>query len=111
MEDFAAMQRNLRALMRRFCFRPGARRLFVRKMQPYILKGHGARRMGEQTLEQGNRRRYTSRALGPGWGSLVRKNAGESTMSVADIEDYRPGEDEAFMNERQKEYFRKKLLN
>lgn len=32
-------------------------------------------------------------------------------MSVADIEDYRPGEDEAFMNERQKEYFRKKLLN
>jgi len=32
-------------------------------------------------------------------------------MSVSDVEDYRPSEDEPFMNDRQKEYFRKKLLS
>ncbi len=31
-------------------------------------------------------------------------------MSVSDVEEYRPNEDEPFMNDRQKEYFRKKLL-
>lgn len=31
-------------------------------------------------------------------------------MSVSDVEEYRPSEDEPFMNDRQKEYFRKKLL-
>ncbi|MDE1566976.1 RNA polymerase-binding protein DksA [Aquabacter sp. P-9] len=32
-------------------------------------------------------------------------------MSVQVDEDYRPREDEPFMNDRQREYFRKKLLN
>ncbi|MBI1366572.1 MAG: RNA polymerase-binding protein DksA [Alphaproteobacteria bacterium] len=31
-------------------------------------------------------------------------------MSEAEVEEYRPSEDEPFMNERQKEYFRRKLL-
>ncbi|MEQ8179446.1 MAG: RNA polymerase-binding protein DksA [Amphiplicatus sp.] len=31
-------------------------------------------------------------------------------MSVSEIEEYRPTEDEPFMNDRQKEYFRRKLL-
>ncbi|MEQ8935494.1 MAG: RNA polymerase-binding protein DksA [Amphiplicatus sp.] len=31
-------------------------------------------------------------------------------MSVTEIEEYRPNEDEDFMNDRQKEYFRRKLL-
>jgi len=32
-------------------------------------------------------------------------------MSVSDVEEYRPSEDEPFMNDRQKEYFRRKLLS
>lgn len=32
-------------------------------------------------------------------------------MSVSELNGYRPSEDEPFMNDRQKEYFRKKLLN
>ncbi|HXI87616.1 MAG TPA: RNA polymerase-binding protein DksA [Parvularculaceae bacterium] len=32
-------------------------------------------------------------------------------MSEAEVEEYRPTEDEPFMNERQKEYFRRKLLD
>ncbi len=31
-------------------------------------------------------------------------------MSVSELDAYRPSEDEPFMNDRQKEYFRKKLL-
>lgn len=31
-------------------------------------------------------------------------------MSISDLDDYRPGTDEKFMNERQLDYFRKKLL-
>ena len=31
-------------------------------------------------------------------------------MSASEIDEYRPSEDEPFMNDRQKEYFRKKLL-
>lgn len=31
-------------------------------------------------------------------------------MSVSELGEYRPSEDETFMNDRQKEYFRKKLL-
>ena len=31
-------------------------------------------------------------------------------MSVSELDEYRPSEDEPFMNDRQKEYFRKKLL-
>ncbi|MBB5519311.1 RNA polymerase-binding protein DksA [Amphiplicatus metriothermophilus] len=31
-------------------------------------------------------------------------------MSATDLEEYRPSEDEPFMNDRQKEYFRRKLL-
>lgn len=31
-------------------------------------------------------------------------------MSSVELEEYRPSEDEPFMNERQKEYFRRKLL-
>lgn len=31
-------------------------------------------------------------------------------MSVTELEEYRPTEDEPFMNDRQKEYFRRKLL-
>lgn len=31
-------------------------------------------------------------------------------MSGAEIEDYRPSEDEPFMNDRQKDYFRRKLI-
>ena len=31
-------------------------------------------------------------------------------MSASEIDEYRPSEDEPFMGERQKEYFRKKLL-
>ena len=31
-------------------------------------------------------------------------------MSVSELDEYRPSEDESFMNDRQKEYFRKKLL-
>ncbi|MEL7490737.1 MAG: RNA polymerase-binding protein DksA [Pseudomonadota bacterium] len=32
-------------------------------------------------------------------------------MSTTDLEDYRPTEDEPFMNDRQKEYFKRKLLD
>ena len=32
-------------------------------------------------------------------------------MSVSELDEYRPSEDEPFMNDRQKEYFRKKLLS
>lgn len=32
-------------------------------------------------------------------------------MSVSELDEYRPSEDETFMNDRQKEYFRKKLLS
>ncbi|MFQ5563857.1 MAG: RNA polymerase-binding protein DksA [Parvularculaceae bacterium] len=32
-------------------------------------------------------------------------------MSATELGDYRPSEDEPFMNDRQKEYFRRKLLN
>lgn len=32
-------------------------------------------------------------------------------MAVAHVEAYRPTEDEAFMNERQREYFRRKLID
>jgi DnaK suppressor protein len=32
-------------------------------------------------------------------------------MSEAEVEEYRPSEDEPFMNDRQKEYFRRKLLD
>lgn len=35
---------------------------------------------------------------------------GVKKMSVTEIEEYRPTEDEPFMNDRQKEYFRRKLL-
>ncbi len=31
-------------------------------------------------------------------------------MSASEIDEYRPSEDEQFMNDRQKEYFKKKLL-
>lgn len=31
-------------------------------------------------------------------------------MSVSDVDDYRPSEDEPFMSDRQKEYFKRKLL-
>lgn len=32
-------------------------------------------------------------------------------MSASDVEEYRPCEDEPFMNDRQKEYFKRKLLS
>ena len=32
-------------------------------------------------------------------------------MSTTDLEEYRPSEDEPFMNDRQKEYFKRKLLD
>jgi len=32
-------------------------------------------------------------------------------MSASEVEEYRPSEDEPFMNDRQKEYFKKKLLS
>lgn len=32
-------------------------------------------------------------------------------MSVSEIDEYRPSEDEPFMNDRQKEYFKRKLLS
>ncbi len=32
-------------------------------------------------------------------------------MSASEVEEYRPSEDEPFMNDRQKEYFRRKLLS
>lgn len=32
-------------------------------------------------------------------------------MSASEVEEYRPTEDEPFMNERQKEYFRRKLVS
>jgi DnaK suppressor protein len=32
-------------------------------------------------------------------------------MSASEVEEYRPSEDEPFMSDRQKEYFKKKLLN
>ena len=37
--------------------------------------------------------------------------SGEALMAVEVEEDYRPREDESFMNDRQREYFRTKLLN
>lgn len=33
------------------------------------------------------------------------------TVAIAETEDYRPSDDEPFMNERQLEYFRRKLLD
>lgn len=35
---------------------------------------------------------------------------GAKKVSATELEEYRPTEDEAFMNERQKEYFRRKLV-
>ncbi|MEL6361022.1 MAG: RNA polymerase-binding protein DksA [Pseudomonadota bacterium] len=32
-------------------------------------------------------------------------------MSVTELDDYRPSDDEPFMNERQREYFKRKLLS
>ena len=32
-------------------------------------------------------------------------------MSASDLKDYRPSDDEPFMNDRQKEYFKRKLLD
>ncbi|WDI30719.1 RNA polymerase-binding protein DksA [Hyphococcus flavus] len=32
-------------------------------------------------------------------------------MSASEVEEYRPSDDEQFMNDRQKEYFKKKLLS
>lgn len=32
-------------------------------------------------------------------------------MSVSEVDDYRPSKDEPFMNERQKEYFKRKLIS
>lgn len=32
-------------------------------------------------------------------------------MSVSEIDEYRPSNDEPFMNDRQKEYFKRKLIN
>jgi len=32
-------------------------------------------------------------------------------MSTTDLEEYRPSEDEPFMNDRQKEYFKRKLMD
>ena len=32
-------------------------------------------------------------------------------MSASEVEEYRPSDDEPFMNERQKEYFKRKLLD
>lgn len=32
-------------------------------------------------------------------------------MSASEVDEYRPSNDEPFMNDRQKEYFRRKLLN
>ncbi len=32
-------------------------------------------------------------------------------MSATEIEDYRPSEDETFMNDRQKEYFKRRLMD
>ena len=32
-------------------------------------------------------------------------------MSASEVDEYRPSDDEPFMNERQKEYFRRKLIN
>jgi DnaK suppressor protein len=39
------------------------------------------------------------------------KAAGKGKGAAIDLEDYRPREDEPFMNERQKEYFRRKLVD
>ncbi len=37
--------------------------------------------------------------------------ANKKKPSKVDLKDYRPSEDEEFMNERQKEYFRRKLMD
>ena len=44
--------------------------------------------------------------------SLTRSNVGEKEMKAEFFlpDDYRPAEDEPFMNERQLEYFRRKLI-
>ena len=45
--------------------------------------------------------------------SLTRSNVGEKEMKAEFFlpDDYRPAEDEPFMNERQLEYFRRKLIS
>lgn len=42
---------------------------------------------------------------------LLCRQSGGYVMTVSVSEGYRPSEDEPFMNDRQKEYFRKKLLS
>ena len=37
-------------------------------------------------------------------------SAGKGKTAAIDVEDYRPREDEPFMNDRQREYFRRKLI-
>ena len=50
----------------------------------------------------------TSEGISEGAGRCV---TGSGNMSALDLDAYRPSEDEPFMNDRQKEYFRQKLLS
>jgi DnaK suppressor protein len=48
-------------------------------------------------------------ALGAGYKAAPRQSAGRAEMRSTTTKEYRPSEDEPFMNERQREYFRRKL--
>lgn len=65
-------------------------------------------------LEQPGERRYTGRAIAQEDARRVeareRRVMGVKKVSVMELEEYRPSEDEPFMNDRQKEYFKRKLL-
>jgi DnaK suppressor protein len=69
-------------------------------------------------LEAASRPAYTGRAQtggveenGSGEGVLSTVAGKKKKASATDLKDYRPTESEPFMNDRQKEYFRKKLLD
>jgi DnaK suppressor protein len=57
-----------------------------------------SRDSGAGPLETGDRKR-------------VEAVSWEKTMSASEIDEYRPSENEPFMSDRQKEYFKKKLLS
>lgn len=63
------------------------------------------------------RRDYTGRARAGGrqglweWKGRVEQVSAKKKASTADVAEYRPTESEPFMNDRQKEYFRRKLVD
>src|SRR5436853_3415734 len=64
--------------------------------------------MRSETKKNGNGHASSGKKNGNGHAALDKKNGGG--LALLDPKNYRPSEKEPFMNERQREYFRGKLL-